>query len=424
MNSSTEPVGVPSFTQLERRYDLDWLRIIAIFLVFVYHCTKFFDAEGLNIKNAETNVNISIGMTFLTAVGIPLFFIIAGMSAFFALGFMEKRGIKKRYYVLVRFLRLMVPVFIGILTYISVIVYLEYANSGALDPNSVSFFAFYPNYFKGFYGFGGNFSLFGHHLWFLVILFVISIIVFYPFVLLRKEKHRARISRTASFLKKPGMLFLFIIPVYLIEILHNTNEVWFGIGRLGGWDYISYLFFYIYGFFLAYDKQFREALKKNNILALILTVVTAVPLVFLNLNFLDDLYVNPSFHYIEAIYYLLRTIYAFGLLILILNLGDKFLNKDSKARKFLNELVLPFYIIHFVVVGVIGYFVVMLDLSIFVKFLIILVSAFTANILLLLIIREFNTLRFISGMRVKKEKGILRLVRNKKIDTESSDKHE
>ncbi|NPD88630.1 MAG: acyltransferase [Asgard group archaeon] len=415
MNEIDEAVVISTFSSLERRYDLDWLRIIAIFMVFVYHCTKFFDAEGLNIKNAETNVNISIGMTFVTAMGIPLFFLIAGMSAFYAIGFMEKRGIKNNRYVLVRFLRLLVPYFIGMLTYISILVYLEWANKGFLDPNTVSFFAFYPQYFKGFYGFGGNFSLFGHHLWFLVILFVISMILFYPFILLRKEKNRSCISKIASFMNKPGILFFLIIPIYIIEVLHNTNETWFSLGRLGGWDFISYIFFYIYGFFFAYDKQFRQSLKKNNKLAIILTVVTAVPLVFLNLRFLDDLYVNPSFHYIEAIFYLLRTIYAFSLLILIINLGEKFLNKDSKARKFLNELVLPFYIIHFVVVGIIGYFVVQLELSIIVKYLIILVSAFIANFLLLIIIREFNSSRFVFGMRIKKEKGILRFIRKKEI---------
>jgi len=28
---------------VERRYDIDWLRIIAVFLVFIYHCSRFFD---------------------------------------------------------------------------------------------------------------------------------------------------------------------------------------------------------------------------------------------------------------------------------------------------------------------------------------------------------------------------------------------
>jgi len=30
----------------ERRYDIDWLRVIAMLAVFVYHCTRFFDPVG------------------------------------------------------------------------------------------------------------------------------------------------------------------------------------------------------------------------------------------------------------------------------------------------------------------------------------------------------------------------------------------
>jgi peptidoglycan/LPS O-acetylase OafA/YrhL len=37
----------------ERRYDVDWLRIIAMLAVFLYHCTRFFDPEGWHLKNPE-----------------------------------------------------------------------------------------------------------------------------------------------------------------------------------------------------------------------------------------------------------------------------------------------------------------------------------------------------------------------------------
>ena len=37
----------------ERRYDMDWLRVLAMLAVFVYHCTRFFDTEGWHLKNAE-----------------------------------------------------------------------------------------------------------------------------------------------------------------------------------------------------------------------------------------------------------------------------------------------------------------------------------------------------------------------------------
>lgn len=42
MTDTVEDSTNRTFTQLERRYDLDWLRVITIFIVFVYHCTKFF----------------------------------------------------------------------------------------------------------------------------------------------------------------------------------------------------------------------------------------------------------------------------------------------------------------------------------------------------------------------------------------------
>jgi len=34
---------IESTVKYERRYDIDWLRIIAVFLVFIYHCSRFFD---------------------------------------------------------------------------------------------------------------------------------------------------------------------------------------------------------------------------------------------------------------------------------------------------------------------------------------------------------------------------------------------
>ena len=35
----------------ERRYDLDWLRIIGILLVFFFHCARFFDTLDWHVKN-------------------------------------------------------------------------------------------------------------------------------------------------------------------------------------------------------------------------------------------------------------------------------------------------------------------------------------------------------------------------------------
>jgi hypothetical protein len=40
-------------TTKERRYDIDWLRVVATLSIFVFHSAGFFDAEGWELKNAE-----------------------------------------------------------------------------------------------------------------------------------------------------------------------------------------------------------------------------------------------------------------------------------------------------------------------------------------------------------------------------------
>ena len=37
----------------QRRYDVDWLRVVATLAIFLFHCARFFDTEGWELKNAE-----------------------------------------------------------------------------------------------------------------------------------------------------------------------------------------------------------------------------------------------------------------------------------------------------------------------------------------------------------------------------------
>ncbi|MBK5114650.1 MAG: acyltransferase family protein [Candidatus Heimdallarchaeota archaeon] len=166
--------------KVERRYDLDWLRIIAIVLVFFYHCSRFFNIEPWHLKNAELSNYLTGGLSFGTAFVLPLFFIISGMCTFYALN-----HISAGKYTLVRSVRLLVPFFIGIFTHIPLQLYLEAKYYGIVTRG---FFESYGQMFSGIYGFGGNFPLMGHHLWFLVILFIYSLILIGPFVLLRRKR--------------------------------------------------------------------------------------------------------------------------------------------------------------------------------------------------------------------------------------------
>ena len=76
MNAPTTP---------SRRYYLDWLRVFAMLGVFLFHATAPFADIGFNIENAEQSTAIMLFHGFLATWGMPLFFLIAGASAWLAL---------------------------------------------------------------------------------------------------------------------------------------------------------------------------------------------------------------------------------------------------------------------------------------------------------------------------------------------------
>ena len=96
-------------TTSQRRYELDWLRVLAILIVFLYHSTRFFNLGDWHVKNDDTYVWVEIWNIFVTRWMMPIFFMISGASLFYALG---KTGGWKRFYTN-KFLRLFIPVLIA-----------------------------------------------------------------------------------------------------------------------------------------------------------------------------------------------------------------------------------------------------------------------------------------------------------------------
>ena len=52
-------------TKLARLYYLDWLRVIAIGVVFLFHNNMFFTSYDFHLKNAETSLSSTNFMLFL-----------------------------------------------------------------------------------------------------------------------------------------------------------------------------------------------------------------------------------------------------------------------------------------------------------------------------------------------------------------------
>ena len=79
-----------------RRYEFDWLRLLAILVVFLYHSSRFFNLGDWHVKNINTYVWVEVWNIYVTRWMMPLFFIISGASLFYAIG---KSSVWKKFYV-------------------------------------------------------------------------------------------------------------------------------------------------------------------------------------------------------------------------------------------------------------------------------------------------------------------------------------
>lgn len=378
----------------ERRYDIDWLRVLAMLSIFVFHCARFFNYEYWHVKNNQLDLGMSVFVSFLVLWIMPLFFLLSGEGSYFALSF--RTGGK---YITERFKRLVVPflfgtfvVLIPLQVYIERVSHLQFAGS---------FIEFYPHYFDGLYALGGNFAWMGLHLWFLEFLFIFSLIALPLFLYLRTEAIKRRISRVSAYLKKPGTIFLLGIPLVIMGLLVDLQPG--GIGLLifnqafGGWSLAEYIIFFIYGYLIASDMNFKETLERHRKIALVMGVITSTLLMQL-LYFYS---IGPSFTYILSA--ILRPFSSWLLLVAILGFGSKYLSFNNRVLKYANEAVLPFYILHQTVIVTIGFYIASWNASVIVKYFILSTLSFAVIVSIYdLLIKRNNWLRFLFGMRLKK----------------------
>jgi peptidoglycan/LPS O-acetylase OafA/YrhL len=375
-----------------RRYDLDWLRVLSILAIFVFHCTRFFDTDDWSIKNATTYLPVQIWLEFCTSWGMPLILIISGASAFLALDkFRPERYVKGL------FLRLFVPLIVGMFTHIAFQVYLENLHKGKFTG---SFLAFYPHYFDGMYGFGGNFAWMGLHLWYLELLFIVSLICLPLFIWLKRTSLGSRVLQgMGDLLANPAGVLLLALPVILL-ILYLDEETW-GNQSLGGWSFVIYPLFYIGGFVIISNQRLQQYLVRMRWVHLGMGLVFSIAYLFAEFQTV----VLALFPLADPLVKVLDCFVVWSWLLAIFGFGMVHFNFNPPYLKYANEAVLPFYILHQTVLITLGYFVMQWAIPDPLKFLIVLSGTFIIVMILYeFLVRRFSLLRFLFGMKLLPKK--------------------
>ena len=97
----------------ERRYDIDWIRVIAIALLLIYHTAIVFQPWATMIffiKSNESLEGLWTVMSMLNIWRIPLLFFVSGMGVYFAIQRRDWLGLIKE-----RAKRILLPFVFGCL---------------------------------------------------------------------------------------------------------------------------------------------------------------------------------------------------------------------------------------------------------------------------------------------------------------------
>lgn len=362
----------------QRKYEIDWLRIILILSVFLFHVGMIFNSWDWHIKNDQQYPGLRWIMAFLHYWRMPMLFFISGIGTYYALG---KRKIGQ--YLFERHNRLLVPLFFGIFLLVPIQVYIE-----RIDQYP-SIFNFYLHMFEGTYP-KGNFSW--HHLWFLVYLFTCSLFAV-PFILFYKSKHSRRFKIFIDKLVKTRFgLAYFAIPILISQMILRPFFPEETHAFVDDWAFLTQDFLYfIFGFILFSNGNLSIQFYKQRHRMMILAG-TFTAFMFLSLLIKSD--IKWDIWSVNSI------LFSWFLVCSIIGYSQSFLRKDNIFRKIGNEMIYPFYLLHQPVIIFLGYFIIQFQIHDFMKFLVVLISSFIFTIAIyFLVIRNNKYLRIIFGVK-------------------------
>ena len=362
----------------QRRYDIDALRSIAMFLLIFYHLGISFTSVAPYIafvQNKRFNDGIWDLLSVMNSWRIPLVFLISGIAL--RLAFQRRTKIemfKERAKILI------VPYIFGSVTF------------GAASL-AIAF-----TYYEGWsdeYLWLWVITIFdGVHLWFLKNIFIYCLILI-PFLNLVSNKVEKE-TIFSKILNLPGGVFVFSIPVilegHLLNVTAYSEVVNYGrsyqeYANTNHGFLLGFIWFFLGVLLVSQGEVFWESNKRNWKTHLLLGFVFYFYR-FFN-NFVDGFSLDNRLISFES----------FNFIFLMLGLGAVYLNKDSPQLTYYKTAVYPVYIVHLPVQMAVMYYFSGINIHPIIKFPIALFLICFLSLTIYHAVKNINPLRPLFGLR-------------------------
>ena len=122
----------------ERRYDIDWLRVIVFGVLILYHVGMMYVSWGWHIKSTYILPWLENVMRLSNPWRLPLLFLISGLAMSFVFGKMPLGRLMR-----LRAVRLMIPLMVGVTVIVPPQIYYQSLARGYIEPGYLSFLGLY-----------------------------------------------------------------------------------------------------------------------------------------------------------------------------------------------------------------------------------------------------------------------------------------
>ncbi len=387
------PTSAQAPARSVRLHYLDWLRVVAILMVFLFHSVHVFDFGDWSIKNAEQSELITIILTVLSMWGMPFFFLIAGTSVSFAL---QRRTPNQ--YLRERTKRLLIPFIVGSLVFWLPMVYFEWSNKVQLGKLAISFeenLRANAQYYAQL-GLSPIWLAFGKHFWFLGFLFAFAVFTLPLFIWFKREQGSRLMAWLAHFSEYRGGILVLAPGLILIRLClqpffpsqHDWADFFFEMG------------FFALGFVLFADERFARAIRRDWWILLGVGTLAVIGLIAMYGAGMPVLEWNstpsiPQFYLLHTVVSLV----AFCYCLVTLWVGMRWLDFTNQLLGDAQEAVLPFFMLHQPVIILIAYYVVQWQMGLVPKLMTVVVASFVVTVgLYQLAVRPFGPIRMLFGM--------------------------
>jgi glucan biosynthesis protein C len=376
----------PPGGEAARRYDVDWLRVLAVLGLIPLHAGFSID-EAMPVATAIWPGSTMAPINWLTHLMLrTLLFLLAGMAAWYSLS--HRSDLQ---YLSERTRRLVVPLIFVMVFVAPFVFYLGLVQRGLATSGLVDYL---PLYFADFFA---DLPARALHMWFVLYLFIFALITLPLFRLARHHSARALLAHSLPLFKRPGTAVLAVVPAALVSAALQAGSDGVSRDLVGDvFGIVGYIAVMCYGYLLAGEPALQEPLVRYRSRFVATALIAGLIIVPLHWN---GAWPKPEQALARSA---ALTILAGGtwfMMIGLLGYGFAHLNRPGHVIRYLSRASIAVYVLHVPVNAMAAYAILPLGLGGVKSYLAItvvtLVCIYTFYELL---VRRFPPLRVLFGL--------------------------